>query len=281
MRRGPVLVVAASVLCMMHSHNALAEMILNDGKVHNIASRFYDAIIVDYLTPGVYTTVNILEGAVDPLSRGIRAYSDSNVNMSGGSVGHLYARETSRAVVSGGTIDENFWAMDGAEAILLGGNVGGTFGATTGSHATMSGGQVGTSIDSSILSIHEYSYVTMSGGKVIGDLRVGQGGRLNWSGGTIGTDLYVFDDDSVLTIYGSQFAINGRPVDFGTISGFAFGDLSGLLANGDLIANVFSIDPGASIVLAPSAQVVPLPGAALLGTVGLGYSGIRLRRHRW
>ena len=85
-------------------------------------------------------------------------------------------------------------------------------------------------------------------------------------------------ETATLTIYGSNFAIDGSSVGFGVITSMLGGDygnepyrrLTGTLANGDIINNQFQIGNDAKIVL------VPEPTMLLL----LGLGAVMLRRRK-
>jgi hypothetical protein len=196
-----------------------------DGGTHNINSTINDLVWVDYGSPGVRTTVNLVAG---------------------GSVDSLYGDQDSRVNISGGNVSYNMIAVSNCRA-------------------TMSGGTIGTS--TSILDANFAAYgnslITMLGGTVYHDLDISGTSRFEWSGGNVGRNLYVTTTAN-LTIEGTNFAINGIPVNFGQYyaSDFSSGILTGILANSDVINNQFVIRNSASITL------VPEPASAVILTFG-------------
>jgi hypothetical protein len=73
-------------------------------------------------------------------------------------------------------------------------------------------------------------------------------------------------DNSQLTIAGTNFAIDGFAVDYGTYtaSDYTSGLLTGILANGDLMSNDFGIANDARITLVPEPTTLILIGIGIL-----------------
>jgi len=126
------------------------------------------------------------------------------------------------------------------------------------------------------LAVNINSRVIVSGGKV-GDLGVHHSSQVIVSGGLLEGDMYL-STNGVLTIDGSDFAIDGTPVGYielTSILGLGYDDepyrrLTGTLLNGDPLDNDFRIGNSAKIIL------VPEPATLLL----LGLGGLILRRKR-
>ena len=120
------------------------------------------------------------------------------------------------------------------------------------SQVTISGGCVQGRVQA-----YDNSQVTMSGGSVAWGLAAtGGNSRVNWSGGIIAQDIQL-EQNAILAIYGSNFAIDETPFGFGEITsilGGGFSDeayrrITGTLAFGDIINNLFQIGNTAKIVL--------------------------------
>ncbi len=138
------------------------------------------------------------------------------------------------------------------------------------STTTMSSGTVGTWINSNC---YVTSSLTMTGGRI--DLINDGIGSITISGGSIGTLSCDGDGGSVagiITIIGSNFAINGISVGYGEYSksNFSSGILTGTLANGDVLNTYFTISGNAAITL------VPEPTMFLI----LGLGGLLIRKRK-
>ena len=235
---------------------AFSVMYLQDGGTWNIQVGINDSVYVDYIASGNPTTVNLMEGGG---VYNLETYNQSQITMSSGSyvVGNLNAYNSSHVTMNGGSV----WY----------------FTANENSQVTMNGGSVGYKLDG-----NGSSQITLTGGMIDGRLDVTSSNQTNWYGGTIGDYIRV-NAQAILTIHGSNFAIDGTPVDFGEIFSLppydSFGNqhwriLTGTLANGDMINNQFKIgddvDIGAKIIL------IPEPATLLL----LGLGGLVLTRRR-
>jgi len=247
-----------------------------DGGTHNIDYTINDDVWVDYLAPGMQTTVNLLNGGAILYPYKLQGYNDSRTNISGGSVGSFYVWDNSQVTISGGEVQSYLYASDNSQVTISDGS-GGFFFASDSTHVTMSGGGM------SQLNASDSTHVTMSGGSVNDVFRASGSSQVTMSGGTIGDYSYGIglSQLAILIIDGSNFAIDGTPVGLGEIKSILGGSysndpfrrLTGTLANGDILNNRFQIGESASIVL------VPEPATLLL--LGLGVpiiSGLRRKR---
>ena len=243
---------------------------LNDGATYNISWEINDAIRVDYETQGIQTTVNILDGAT--ITDNLSAYQDSQVNMSGGLIdGELHAYESSQVTFSGGTINEDVEAQGNSLVNISGGLISRILWAKENSRVTVSNGLINV-----FLSARQSSHVTFSGGTINEYLAAFENSQVTVSGGSIG-EIGV-DDSALLTIEGSDFAIDGIPVGYVTLTSIygwpydsePYRHLTGTLASGELLDNNFRIGGGASIVLTPEPCTLVL----------LGIGGLLMRSKR-
>ncbi|MFH1371799.1 MAG: PKD domain-containing protein [Planctomycetota bacterium] len=179
--------------------------------------------------------MNILDGASIPAWYSIKAFEDSRINMTGGLIGYrLYAYGNTQVDFSGGLIYSFLYAYDNT-------------------HITVSGGRIGVFLEAA-----GSSQVNICGGSIGSYLNAYASSRVDFSGGLIGGNLHL-GNNSILTIYGSNFAVDGQPVgqiELTSILGHSANDephrqLTGILLNGDLIDNNFLIGDTAKIVLVP------------------------------
>jgi hypothetical protein len=124
---------------------------------------------------------------------------------------------------------------------------------------------------------YDSSTVTVSGGTIGFDLFATNSSTVTVSGGTI-TDRINASDESQVILWGSDFAVDGTPVDHGALTSIFGGSIedepsrhiTGMLANGGSLDNDFYIGNNASIVL------IPEPTTLLL----LGLGGLALLRRK-
>jgi len=107
-----------------------AVQIFDDGETHNIDYAIIDEHVrVDYEAPGVQTTLNLQDGGSLTEGYGLTAYSDSRVNISGGTVGgSVNAVGNSCVSLSAGSIELGFFGWGYSQITMTGGTVNGTSG---------------------------------------------------------------------------------------------------------------------------------------------------------
>jgi hypothetical protein len=165
---------------------------------------------------------------------------------------------TSVELVSGGSVADDLHAFESSTLTMSGGSVGRFLFARDSSTLTMSGGSVGGELQA-----RDSSKVTMSGGSVGDNLGAFESSTLTVSGGTVGI-LVVASDSSTLTIVGTDFAVDGDPVDYGPIAASS-GVLTGTLESGELIDNFFCHDGSTACGFATNGLItLPEPDQALL-----------------
>ncbi len=302
-----VILSAVMVLCLA-SPEVMAWTQFNDGATHDINYAINDDVWVDWQSPGMGTTVNLQNGAEIMSTYEMRTFENSVVNMYGGSVYAYIAYDSSRLDMSdGGIYRLELW--DSSQATISGGSIY-TVDAFDNNQVTIAGGSVQTLVgggDSQIdismgnvvnLRSEGYSQVTISGGSMdlharghsqvtvyggatISSFLLGESAEVTLWGGLMERDFFV-DQESMLTIRGSNFAVDGTPLGYGSLQsvlgGLYYDDphrrLTGTLSNGDPIDNDFLIGATASIVL------TPIPEPSTLCLVGLAVVIGMFRRWR-
>lgn len=278
MKRTALVLIGTIFLCICIPKTEA--VIFNDGGYH-IVDYSTDTITVDYETPGAGTNVEIQEGAV---AAWVKAYEDSIVNVEGGifsSTSKAYGR--SQLNISGGTFtgltshDDSIVNITDCEIsnlyqVLDNGYVnisGGTFNSGVflqlNSEGILSGGYF------EHLTVADYSQTTIRGG-IFGE-QITSGSL--WDKG--------FGHHSLITIEGTDFAIDGVAVNYGdsaidyaTLTQWNGswnyqGTLTGVLANGDIINTTFHIIDESDIIFA-----VPEPTTMIFLSLG----SLMLRKKR-
>lgn len=252
----------------------LGTVYLGDGHAHYIDYEINDWVKVDWLAPGMQTRLILLSGGSMMDLRG--AHEDSIVNIVGGSIeGDLWAYDRSQIDISGGSIGTLLQAFGSSQVDISGGSIGNDLEAGGSSHVGISGGSIG-----SYLYAWDSSQVDISGGSIERSLWALGSSQVDISGGFIGDEL-ILDGSAILTIHGSNFAVDGAPFGYGELTNILGGNsgwepsrlLTGTLTSGELISNDFYIGTDGKIVL------IPAPGALVLGSIGLAFVGW-LRRRR-
>ena len=159
-----------------------------------------------------------------------------------------------------------------SQVAISGGVIKNVLRARGSSQVAVSGG----SIDA--ISTYDNSQVTISDGLLNRNLYAYDNSQVTVSGGLFEGDLLVLVDSAVLTIHGSDFAVDSMPVGYtdlysifgGSYKYEPYRQLTGTLLNGEPFDNDFRIGELGRIVL------VPEPTTLLL----LGLGGLALMRGR-
>ncbi len=285
MRSRRVEIIAAVLVLFVSASPVMAVIEFNGGLSHDIDYEINDEVWVDFELPGLGTTLNFLEGG-SIKSAHLKAFEDSAINVLGGSIVYLdamgsshvalsdgfiadfYAYGASKVTVSGGSI-EQLYARDNCQVDVSDGSIGELV-AFDNNRMTVSGGSMGEIV--ALLA----SQVDISGGS-IGWLQITDTSQVTVSGGFFTKEMQL-GGNTVLTIEGSDFAVDGTPVGYielTSILGEQYNRdphrrLTGTLLNGDPLDNEFRIGYSGKIVL------VPEPATLLILALG----GLALTRKR-
>ncbi|MCU0915330.1 MAG: hypothetical protein MUC88_12305, partial [Planctomycetes bacterium] len=179
------------------------------------------------------------------------AYDNSRVTINGGGT-ELRARHNSQVTINGGQICPLI-TSDNSRVIMNGGDIGGDSFIRSSSPLIVNGGSTGC----------------LFGGQVIVN-----GGQIRGVSGTlctfVGSDFAVYSDED-----GTDLVFSGYG-NFAPSSGTYW--LWGTLATGDLLAGTALYFDVCAWGGGSDVSFVPLPGAVLLGVLGLSVAGWRLRR---
>jgi len=188
-------------------------------------------------------------------------------------------------VVAGGYVDGDLQALDSCFVTMSGGVVNAALEARDSSTVTMNNGTVGSQLRAS-----DTSAVTMSGG-MVGLLVARDSSTITISGGTVENDLVAYRS-SIVTIEGENFKVDSgsgpESVEYGDLSAFT-GTLTGTLASGDPISNVFYqggyVDDSSCRAWYPCSGTItleyaPEPSPGLLGACVFATLALLRRRAR-
>ena len=248
--------------------------LFNDGQFHLIDHADFLNLTygVRVRSPVHPTSVHLAPGA---LVGGRLEFSGSSVvDMSGGEVSALLPGSFDALLAEHGTFNMSGGQVSGTTRIDRGARMNLDSGIIAGdleiSHGSILHLTDGT-VDHDLRCFYEENDaapgITMSGGYVGENLNVWDDCQFVWQGGTVAGELD--GANGQLEVRGSDFAIDGIPVDFGPVAQTT-GFLTGRLESGDALSNAFDLNhpsyPG-ELILA-----VPEPGTAILqmsGVVGL------------
>ncbi len=159
----------------------------------------------------------------------------------------MQAHDSSQVNVSAGTIWDDFWAYDSSQISICGGQL--------------------------IYDLKAYnsSHLVISGGQILGGIYVSDNCQVDILGGLIRSELD-FWDSAIVTIHGSNFAVDGQAFGYGelvSILGGSTGNepdrrLTGTLVSGEPIDNYFYIGHDAKIILIPEPNTLLLLGLGMV-----------------
>jgi len=201
-----------------------------DGGTHNINSIIpVSLVMVDYLAPGMQTTVNVLDGGEIwtpwPHEAGqqgaLEAYNDSRINISGGYINKLDAYNSTTVNLSGGNINIlNAWnstivnilpraltngpvvLRDNSSLVMSGGSFNGTLIARDNSSITITGGNFHYGSLYNYLIMGGASTMNISGG-LVNYMQAGETSKVAISGGRL--QQMIAYGNSTTTFYGYDF----------------------------------------------------------------------------
>lgn len=253
---------------------AKADVVFNDGQTHNVDYIINDSVQAYSFTDfwGLHPTMlNVMP--TGSIGGWINSYDNSQVSIMGGSVGgRVIANNNSTINLIDGVVGNHLYAYDNAVLNVTGGNITYYLRTHNTSEAFISGGTIGSNVYS-----YMQSHITMTDGLIYGSLFALGTSRIDLYGGTIQGYIEMGWDithSGTIIIHGTNFAIDGVPIESGSFTTFPdgtvrSGHLTGVLANGDLLDNDVFIC-GGTLVL------IPEPMTLSLITLG----GLFLRRKR-
>lgn len=241
------------VVLSLAGSTVLALVEFKDGQTYNINYEINDSVWLDYLAPGMQTTLNLLDdGSIEYWLIG---YENGQINLLGGEIGwDVFTYDRSQVHMSGGSIQQELAAHDESVVEITGGSIGWSA-AYDNSQVSISGGSIAAEFTA-----YGSSHVTISGGSMASELGTRDNSHVDIFGGFVGLSLQAYYGGT-LTIHGSDFVIDGQPFGYGELTSILGGNywddptrhLTGTLASGEPIDNDFYIGDDAKIVLVPEA----------------------------
>lgn len=254
-------VVVFAVIMSLFAVSVSNADIINDGGTHDISTEIMieDILVYDGSGP-TPTTVNVQSGAM--VGTRLEIHDTSVGNMYGGYVSTFFSFDDSVVNIYNGDIDSlrgrNRGEINVYNGFIMDLNVGEQ------SHANVYDGFV-----QSVLSVAT-GQVSIEGGE-IGLIESRRESVIDIYGGLF--DNILANHSSVVNIYGTGFNY-----DYGPITD-SIGTLTGTLYMGDSFSTNFQRIIDAATINLVEMQIVPAPGAYLLGMLGLSVAGVKLSKH--
>jgi hypothetical protein len=255
------------ILLLSNALYGYVSVYFNDGQYHKIDYVLDAQVFVDKDAPGVGTQVELVDGGGIAPGQGygsIYAYNDSQVTVSGGEMGWtLAAIDRSKVSLTGGYLGCEFSSSSSNTAYMSGGSVRAVVAYGDGSFDVSGGtvrwgfetqGSTGAVITGgSIARINclDRSHIEIFGGDILGHIYAG----------------YYSDASSLITVYGSNFAVNGQPVSMGEYASSYCshsGLVTGILADSSVLNTSFELNGSADILFIPEPATMILLGLGSL-----------------
>ena len=270
-----------------------ANTFFDDGEMHVIDTVINDYIYVYDGPDAATTSLNVVQGGwPGGSSYTTWVFDHSQINVMGGRITHLNTTSYTGLHLSDGDITNLF---AGGESDVVVSDSGYLNNATLDNHVTFSS----TGGNTSYITSRSNSQVSISAGWV-GHISAYSSSVVNITGGTVQHHIIAYDDsrvvisggilndfsftpigslragrgdtdptNSIITIHGSDFAIDGSPVDYGVLTNssggrYTTGQLTGSLMNGGAIDRRFEIWGDGSIVLIPEPCMLWLLGLGMV-----------------
>ncbi|MEM9913493.1 MAG: PEP-CTERM sorting domain-containing protein [Planctomycetota bacterium] len=171
----------------------------------------------------------------------ITALDDASLTINGGAIGNdVLGFSASVLTVTGCLIDDDLEVFDDSSLTFSGGTVTDNLTVEDDATGLVTGGIVGNDLEA----VGNAS-ITVLGGSIGSDIEAVGNATIDIFGGQLGT-VGDFDNgiasggDSVITLFGPEFQINGSPAAFGSISQ-EFGTISGTLSDGSVFSVPFEL----------------------------------------
>jgi hypothetical protein len=207
------------------------------------------------------------------VTEGFSVSGSANVSMTAGGAYGSSISDSAVLSLSGSSGLYALSARDNSSTTLSAGGYIGSVGVSQSANFILDGGTIG-----SYFSTYDSADILLTAGDVGDELLTYGTSIIEWKGGT-GSFFVGASDSSVITLWGSDFEVDGVPAPYGELEALT-GTLTGTLLSGDTIDFEFrqgGYDSG-SYQWDGTIVVAPEPTTALL--VGLGLVGMGVRRRR-